>query len=301
MNSELFKHENNLWIDGTTDENFMLNKIKSGIDLKVVGIIRPSSDTVDATKSIGYTSALISHIIEINNKSAIYADQNKNLDVDIFTGTPFNKELGTSLNNNLKKMGIVEESRPSAINIYPKNFESKEKIIDLIEEYNKEKKDNNLESEIINYTDYVGLLMKSVTSIVNTISYVLIAFVSISLVVSSIMIGIITYVSVLERTKEIGILRALGASKHDISRVFNAETFIVGVVAGMLGIGVTLLLLIPINSIINSLVDIKSIASLPIAGAISLIIISTLLTIIGGLIPARIASKKDPVEALRTE
>ncbi len=301
VNSELYKHENNLWVDGTTDQNFMLDKIKKGIELKVVGIIRPSSDAVDATKSIGYQSSLISHIAEVNNKSTIYTEQKKNFDLDVFTGMPFNKDMGTSLNNNLKKMGIIEGSRPSAINIYPKNFEAKEKIIDLIEEYNKDKKDNNLESEIINYTDYVGLLMKSVTSIVNTISYVLIAFVSISLVVSSIMIGIITYVSVLERTKEIGILRALGASKHDISRVFNAETFIVGIGAGLLGIGVTLLLLIPINSIIYNLVDIKSIASLPLIGAVALIIISTLLTIIGGLIPARIASKKDPVEALRTE
>ncbi len=198
---------------------------------------------------------------------------------------------------NLKAMGVSDLKKPSIINIYPKDFEAKESISDIIDKYN-QKAD---ESEKITYTDYIGLMMSSVTTIINAISYILIAFVSISLVVSSIMIGIITYISVLERTKEIGILRAMGASKKDISRVFNAETLIVGFVAGALGIGVTLLLLIPANAIIKSLTDIGSLAKLPTEGAIILVIISMVLTFISGLIPSRIAAKKDPVTALRTE
>ena len=190
---------------------------------------------------------------------------------------------------------------PSAINIYPINFEAKETITDEIENYNKKQRDEGKEENVINYTDMVGIMMKSVSVIVNMISYVLIAFVAISLVVSSIMIAIITYISVIERTKEIGILRAIGASKKDISRVFNAETFIIGLVAGILGIGITVVLTIPINMIINAVTNISSIASLPIAGGIILVIISMILTMIAGLIPSKMASKKDPVEALRTE
>lgn len=199
--------------------------------------------------------------------------------------------------SNLSLMGVSDLSKPKTINIYPKNFEAKEDISLLINEYN-EKADEN---EQITYTDYIGLMMSSVTTIINAISYILIAFVSISLVVSSIMIGIITYISVLERTKEIGILRAMGASKKDISRVFNAETLIVGFVAGALGIGVTLLMLIPINAIIKALTDIGGLAVLPTQGATILVIISMVLTFIAGLIPSRIAAKKDPVTALRTE
>jgi putative ABC transport system permease protein len=163
------------------------------------------------------------------------------------------------------------------------------------------KRDEGKEEDVIQYTDMVAVMMTSVTVIVNMISYVLIAFVAISLIVSSIMIGIITYISVLERIKEIGILRAIGASKKDISRVFNAETFIVGFVAGLLGIGITVLLNIPINAIIKDVADISNLSKLPIMGAVILILISMLLTIIAGLIPAKVASKKDPVEALRTE
>ena len=172
--------------------------------------------------------------------------------------------------SNLKLMGVSDLKKPSVINIYPKDFEAKESISDIIDKYN----DKADESERITYTDYIGLMMSSVTTIINAISYILIAFVSISLVVSSIMIGIITYISVLERTKEIGILRAMGASKKDISRVFNAETLIVGFVAGALGIGVTILLLIPANAIIKSLTDIGGLAKLPYEGAIILVIIS---------------------------
>lgn len=198
---------------------------------------------------------------------------------------------------NLALMGVSDLSNPVKINIYPKDFEAKETIANLISDYNNTVK----ESEKITYTDYVGLMMSSVTTIINAISYILIAFVSISLVVSSIMIGIITYISVLERTKEIGILRAMGASKKDISRVFNAETLIVGFTAGAIGIGVTLLMLIPINAIIKSLTDIGGLAVLPYQGAVVLVIISMLLTFIAGLIPSKIAATKDPVTALRTE
>jgi len=198
---------------------------------------------------------------------------------------------------NLAKLGVSELSNPSSIYIYPKDFASKDEISRIINEYN----DKADESEKINYTDYIGLMMSSVTTIINAISYILIAFVSISLVVSSIMIGIITYISVLERTKEIGILRAMGASKRDISRVFNAETLIIGFSAGFIGIATTLLLIIPINAIIEAITDIAGLAVLPTQGAIILVIISMCLTFIAGLIPSRIAAKKDPVTALRAE
>ena len=199
---------------------------------------------------------------------------------------------------NLEAFGVVSYDAPSQIAIYTDTFENKDRISDCIVEYNK----TAAEEDKITYTDYVGLLLSSVTTIIDVISYVLIAFVAVSLVVSSIMIGIITYISVLERTKEIGILRALGASKRNISQVFNAETFIVGLVAGLLGIGITLLILIPGNALIHSLTDEVNIsASLPVAGAVILVILSMLLTMLGGLIPSKKAAKQDPVTALRTE
>ncbi len=199
---------------------------------------------------------------------------------------------------NLSALGVVSKDTPSTINIYAATFEAKDKIAEAIERYNAEVP----EEDKITYTDYVALMMSSITTIINVISYVLIAFVAISLVVSSIMIGIITYISVLERTKEIGILRAIGASKKDVSRVFNAETLIVGFTAGAIGIGVTLLLCIPANAIIRTLSGITNIgAELPVAGAVILVLISMGLTFIAGLIPSGIAAKKDPVEALRSE
>ena len=201
----------------------------------------------------------------------------------------------------LTRLGVADLSKPKSIYIYPKDFESKDLISAEIAEYNQNLIDSGKEESEIKYTDMIGLLLSSVTKIVDVISYVLIAFVAISLVVSSIMIGIITYISVLERTKEIGILRAIGASKRDISRVFNAETLIVGFVSGALGIGITLLLTIPINLIIDHLTSIAHVAQLPVAGGIILVLISMALTLIAGLVPSRIAAKKDPVEALRTE
>ena len=203
----------------------------------------------------------------------------------------------STYDGNLKLLGVSDTDKPSGINIYPKDFESKSEITDIIDKYNHTKGEDSQ----IKYTDYIGLMMSSITTIINAISYILIAFVSISLIVSSIMIGIITYISVLERTKEIGILRAMGASKRDVSRVFNAETIVVGLAAGLLGIGVTLLLLIPINAIIKSITSIGGLAVLPPIGAVILVLISMFLTFIAGLIPAKIAAKKEPVTSLRTE
>lgn len=206
-----------------------------------------------------------------------------------------------SFEDNLTLFGVVDLNDPKAVNIHPKDFQAKDSIEDLIEEYNNAQKTAGNEEYVINYTDMVAVLMSSVTSIINIITYVLIAFVAISLVVSSIMIAIITYISVLERTKEIGILRSIGASKSDISRVFNAETVIEGLVAGGLGVGIAILLNIPINLLIKSLAGISGIATLPPTSALALILLSVALTVIAGLVPARIAAKKDPVEALRTE
>ena len=210
-------------------------------------------------------------------------------------------EDSSSYENNLQKLGYASKDEPSGINIYPLDFESKQEVINVLDQYNEnvEKVD---EDKVITYTDYVGTLMSSVTDIINVISYVLIAFVAISLVVSSIMIGVITYISVLERKKEIGILRAIGASKRNISQVFNAETFIIGLFAGVLGIVITLLLLIPGNMIIHDIAGSQDVSAiLPVTGAIVLIILSVVLTLIGGLIPAKKAALEDPVTALRTE
>ena len=203
-----------------------------------------------------------------------------------------------SYDDNMTNLGVVSLDAPASINIYTDSFENKEAISDCIEYYNS----TVSEEDKISYTDYIGLLLSSVTTIINVISYVLIAFVAVSLIVSSIMIGIITFISVMERTKEIGILRAIGASKQNISQVFNAETFIIGLCSGLLGVGISLLLLIPINSIIHSLLGMDNVnASLPIPSAIILIILSMILTIIGGFLPSKKAAKKDPVTALRTE
>ena len=204
--------------------------------------------------------------------------------------------------SNLQKLGYADFAKPSEIDIYPKDFESKEQVVDYLDCYNKKMEKAGKDEQVISYTDVVGTLMSSVTDIVNTISYVLIAFVAISLVVSSIMIGVITYISVLERKKEIGILRAIGASKRNVSQVFNAETFIIGLCAGLIGIGLTLLLLLPGNMIIHAVADNSNVnAVLPVIPALVLIALSVVLTLLGGLIPSKKASKSDPVTALRTE
>ena len=329
LNSDYYKKNGNIWIDMSNDTEYLKKVVSNGIDIKIVGIIRPREDAVVSSPGmVGYTHKLVEYFIEKNNDSEIIKEQLKNKDINVFTNKEFSTtfdinslspqeliqlqsmsqqeltiymqniaSMSTTYEENLKKLGIAFIDDPAAINIYPSDFESKEKITKIIDKYNEGKDEN----EKITYTDIVGVMMKSVSTIVDVISKVLIAFVSISLVVSSIMISIITYISVIERTKEIGILRAIGASKKDVSRVFNAETLIEGFVSGVFGILFTILLNIPINIIIKKIVGISNISVLPVKGAIILIIISMVLTVIAGLIPAKIASKKDPVEALRTE
>ncbi|MGI6013372.1 MAG: ATP-binding cassette domain-containing protein [Oscillospiraceae bacterium] len=328
--------------DRTNSEIETLLKSDDTLTLKIVGIVKPADSSLHNSSPGGilYTEELMSTLIDAVNSSDVIAAQLDEPNRDLKTGMEFvseytekdypmlaamiqsngmleyltylgydvtdpadilafaNEHLATSQESALADLGYVDFSKPTAINIYPKDFESKDIISDSISDYNKDQE----EEDQITYTDTVGLLLSSVTTIINAISYILIAFVSISLVVSSIMIGIITYISVLERTKEIGILRAIGASKRDISHVFNAETLIIGFVSGALGIGITLLLTIPINMIIRNITGIATLgASLPVAGAVVLVIISMLLTFIAGLFPSRIAAKKDPVVALRTE
>lgn len=298
INTDLFTKEGNRYVDRSNDLNYVNSILDKSVPLKVVGILRGNDDSVSyvsKTGGVGYTSKLTEYIIDSVKKSSIVHEQGNNKEVNIFTGSTF--KLNESYEDNLRKLGVTSVDNPSSISIYSKDFEAKENVVRIIDEYNKEA----LEEEKITYTDTIGLLINNVTTIVNIISYVLIAFVSISLVVSSIMIGIITYISVLERTKEIGILRSIGASKKDIARVFNAETFIIGLFAGCMGIIITLILNIPINVIINNLSGISGITKLPLVGSIILIIISVLLTMLGGLIPSKIASNKEPVLALRTE
>lgn len=298
INTDLFTKEGNRYVDRSNDLNYVNSILDKSVPLKVVGILRGNDDSVSyvsKTGGVGYTSKLTEYVIDSVKKSSIVHEQENNKEVNIFTGSSF--ELGESYEDNLRKLGVTSVDNPSSISIYSKDFEAKENVVRIIDEYNKE----TLEEKKITYTDTIGLLINNVTTIVNIISYVLIAFVSISLVVSSIMIGIITYISVLERTKEIGILRSIGASKKDIARVFNAETFIIGLFAGCMGIIITLILNIPINVIINNLSGISGITKLPLVGSIILIIISVLLTMLGGLIPSKIASNKEPVLALRTE
>ena len=331
LSTSYYQKSGNVYIDKSGDDNYVKSLIDNGVDLKIVGIIKPNEERMSnkVYGNIGYTRSLVDYAIDKTLETEIAKSQLDNKEINVLTGMDFSNKfdinnltneqkyylaslsqeelisLMTSMENNIydnviSELGIVDKDYPSSINIYPKDFESKETISNIIEDYNKKKTDNNELDKVINYTDIVGLMMSSVTSIVNVISYVLIAFVAISLVVSSIMIGIITYISVLERTKEIGILRAIGASKKDVSRVFNAETMIIGLVSGTIGIVVTLILNVIINIVLKHLVGL-SVASLPLLGAIILVIISVSLTLIAGLIPSKIASKKDPVEALRTE
>ena len=300
INTDIYTEENGTWTNRSADNDYMKNLLQNSIDIKVVGIIRPNKDAsvTSINGTIAYTNELTNYVIGKINESAIVKQQTANPQIDVFTGNAF---TDTTYENNLMTLGAADLSNPSTINIYAKDFESKEKLTDILEKYNDDMEAAGQEDKVIQYTDYVGLMMSSVSDVINAISYVLIAFVAISLVVSSIMIGIITYISVLERTKEIGILRSIGASKRDISHVFNAETLIVGFVAGALGIIITILLNIPINIIIESIADISGVASLPAGGAVILVIISMLLTFIAGLIPSRVAAKKDPVIALRSE
>ena len=334
LNPDYYVKQNGIWVNKQDDKDYIKGLLAESEEIKIVGIIKQDSEAVGNNQSygmVGYRHDLMEHLINKINEKEIVQEQKNNKDINVFTGKEFSsnstfdmnslteeqmiaisrmsqeelasymksysENMSSSYEENLIKLGISELDDPDTISIYPKDFDSKEEIVKIIDDYNSKKK----EKDKIKYTDVVGIMMSSVQTIVNVISSVLIAFVAISLVVSSIMIAIITYISVIERTKEIGILRAIGASKKDISRVFNAETLIEGLTAGVLGILVTLLLNIPINIIIKNAVDISGISKLPVNGAIILIIISVVLTIIAGLIPSRIASKKDPVEALRSE
>ncbi len=285
----------------TSSSSAIQDLLDDAIELKIVGIIRPAEDADYASIStaVVYTNALTSYLMDYTDNSPVVQAQMDNPEVNILTGISFDEDstYGT-YDDMLALFGVVSTEAPSAINIYADSFEDKESISDCIEAYNETAE----EADQITYTDYVALLMSSVTTIINVISYILIAFVAVSLVVSSIMIGIITYISVLERTKEIGILRSIGASKHNISQVFNAETFIIGLCSGVLGILVAVLLLIPVNAIIHALTGLTTVnAILPVGGAVILIVLSVILTLLGGFIPAKKAARKDPVTALRTE
>ena len=332
LNTDYYTKEGNLWINKSSDEKYIANLLNNALELKVVGIIKPNEETITTNNYGGvfYTKELTEYVINKINESEIAQAQLANKNINIFTNSEFRNEefdinnltheeqaylaslsqselaevlanyqenASATYESNLEKLGIVDLNKPSTINIYAKDFDSKEALANIITDYN----NNTTEENQISYTDIIEVMMSGVSNIIDIISYVLMGFVSISLVVSSIMIGIITYISVLERTKEIGILRSIGASKKDISRVFNAETLIIGAAAGLLGIIVTIILNIPINIIIDNLSGVSSIAKLPVMGGIILVIISIFLTVIAGLIPAKMASKKDPVEALRTE
>ena len=296
VNSDYFENEKGMWIYKKDDITFLKKNIDNKETVKIVGVIKEKKENTNNNEGrIGYLKELEYHAIEKINASKIARDQEKNKSINVLTKKAFTSQNG--YNENLKLIGVSDRNDPSEINIYPKDFAAKEKILNLIDEYNNKTGDDDK----IKYTDYVGLLMSGVTSIVDVVKYVLIAFTSISLIVSSIMIGIITYISVLERTKEIGILRSLGARKKDVSRVFNAETFIIGLASGILGVSLTATLNVFINKLIFELTDTTVNASLPFVEAVALVTISVFLTVIAGLIPAKIASKKDPVVALRTE
>lgn len=294
-----------IWEDASHDDEYMTTVVNNAEEVKIAGIIRknPDAASVSVSSGVAYTKDLMPHIIEKVNETQIVKQQLADPEKDVFTGMSFDNDKTSisTLENNKSLLGIASEDNPSEIDIYAKDFDSKEKLQDFIKNYNDEVTADGRDEDTINYTDYVGILMSSVSTIITAISSVLIAFVAISLVVSSIMIGIITYISVLERTKEIGVLRSIGASKKDVSRVFNAETLIEGFVSGAMGIIITLILCILANAVIKNVTDISNVAQLPVAGAVILVIISMLLTTIAGLIPAKMAAKKDPVVALRTE
>ena len=333
LNSDLYQKVNGLWINQSENESYMKDVVSKSPEIKAVGIIKPSESTVSQPTMGGvyYTKAMEEYVTSKAENAQIVKEQKTNPNINIFTQTEFasgqkmsmsnltneqmmqlssmsqeelmnymntyNENINATYDSNLTKLGVVDYSNPTKISLYASSFDGKEKLGDLITSYNKKQTKSN----VITYNDFIGTMLSSVTSVVNIISYVLIAFVSVSLIVSSIMIGIITYISVLERTKEIGILRSIGASKKDITRVFNAETFIIGLISGVLGILITLVLNVPISVVVENMTGVSHIAKLPVNGAVFLILIDLVLTILAGLIPSKIASKKDPVEALRSE
>ena len=297
LNTDYYKKENGIYIDYSNDMNYVKSKINNGMDIKIVGVVQ---DEDGSTNTIAYTHDLTMKVISEVGKTQLFKDQIANKDVNVLTGNEFDG-ISDTYENLAKKLGIYEEEDPSSISIYPKDYNSKEKITSLIDEYNNEKKEKGQEEYIVKYSDLMKSLVGGITQAVNMVSYVLIGFVAISLIVSSIMIAIITYISVLERTKEIGILRAIGASKKDIKRVFRAETIIEGFGSGLLGIGIAFIITLPINLLVKIFAKVENIASMPLISALLLILLSILLNVIAGSKPARIAAKKDPVESLRTE
>lgn len=338
INSDVFKQENGIWVNKSSDKTFMTNLINGSEDIKIVGIVKPKEGTSNSgsTGGIGYTKALTKYVSEKVEASEIAKEQRANPNKNVFTGQDFttdgtefsssslspqqqmalasmsaeelaeyvsqyNENANATYEDNLAKIGMIDEEEPSSIDFYASSFEGKDDLKDLIAKYNDKVSESGEENKVITYTDDIALVLSSVTTMINMITYVLIGFVAISLVVSSIMISIITYISVLERTKEIGILRAMGASKKDVRRIFTAETAIEGVISGALGILITVLLNIPINMVIEKITDVESISVLPVWAAVFLVAISIILTVLAGLLPSRLAAKKDPVEALRTE
>ena len=340
VNTNRFAKENNRWMNKINDASYMKTQIENGLELKIVGVLRQKEGTSSGVNSpsggVAYTSALIDYTSEQIQNSDIVKEQEANPTINVFTGKAFAKDpkpfnsadltqeekiqlaqmtpeqqaqyiqqyndnSTATYEENLEKLGVIDKSKPAAIEFYTSSFQQKQELKDFINAYNTDKKDAGEDDKALAYSDDIQTIMSSITTMVGVITTVLVGFVAISLIVSSIMIAIITYISVLERTKEIGILRAMGASKKDIRRIFTAETAIEGFISGVLGIAITLLATIPINTIVAKMTNVENVAQLPWEAALILIGISIVLTMLAGLIPSRIAAKKDPVESLRSE
>ena len=340
VNTNRFVKENNQWMNKIDDEAYMKTQIENGLELKIVGVLRQKEGTSSGVNSpsggVAYTSALIDYTSEQIQNSDIVKEQEANPTINVFTGKEFakdpkpfnsadlteeekiqlvkltpeqqaqyiqqyNENSAATYEENLAKLGVIDKSKPAAIEFYTSSFQQKQELKDFINAYNTAKKDAGEDDKVLAYSDDIQTIMSSITTMVGVITTVLVGFVAISLIVSSIMIAIITYISVLERTKEIGILRAMGASKKDIRRIFTAETAIEGFISGVLGIAITLLATLPINAVVAKMTNVENVAQLPWEAALILIGISIVLTMLAGLIPSRIAAKKDPVESLRSE
>ena len=340
VNTNRFVKENNLWVNKIDNASYMKTQIENGLELKIVGVLRQKDGTSSSVNApsggIAYTSALIDYTSEYIQNSDIVKEQEANQNLNVFTGKDFAKDpkpfssknlteeekiqlakmtpeeqaqyvqqyndnSASTYEENLAKMGVINKSKPAAIELYTSSFQQKQDLKEFINAYNTAKKEAGEDDKVLAYSDDIQTIMSSITTLVGVVTTVLVGFVAISLIVSSIMISIITYISVLERTKEIGILRAMGASKKDIRRIFTAETAIEGFISGVLGIAITLLATFPINAIVAKMTNVGNVAQLPIEVALILIGISIVLTMLAGLIPSRIAAKKDPVESLRSE
>ena len=340
VNTNRFVKENNLWLNKIDNASYMKTQIENGLQLKIVGVLRQKDGTSSGVNTpsggIAYTSALIDYTSEYIQNSDIVKEQEANQNLNVFTGKDFakvpkpfssenlteeekiqlakmtpeeqaqyvqqyNDNSASTYEENLAKMGVINKSKPAAIELYTSSFQQKQDLKEFINAYNTAKKEAGEDDKVLAYSDDIQTIMSSITTLVGVVTTVLVGFVAISLIVSSIMISIITYISVLERTKEIGILRAMGASKKDIRRIFTAETAIEGLISGVLGIAITFLATFPINAIVAKMTNVGNVAQLPIEVALILIGISIVLTMLAGLIPSRIAAKKDPVESLRSE